>query len=213
MSFFDDFDWGGVVKSVVSAAPGIIASTAGARVQAKANQQATAIAQDASVQNEALIREQMNKGTAVRAPAIAHYRTVMGQDPNVLTPQQSIALADSQRMLGNKNMLGQSGGRAFSRMFADTTGRINANAVQENTARRDVAAGQVATMATQEGSLPAANMLVANNNNAAEVAAQNATASGVTNSDTYGQIAQMFANVTKDKDRESRYSEYKTTRS
>lgn len=214
MALFDNFDWGGLVTSIAGGIPAVVASAVGAHQIGKANSEAAGIAQQAGAQNTELVREAINRSDQLNAPAIAHFRSVMGTDPSVMTPGQKIAIEDTQRGLNNKNLLGTVGGRAFSRIHADTTGRMRANAVKENTDRVDAAGRTVANIANQQGNLMMnqTNALTQNNNNVANAVGNSGMSTAAADADTYGQIANMFANVVKDQDRESRYREYKDAR-
>lgn len=246
MSWFDEFDWGGLVKNVggavIQAAPSIYAANAGANKVVAGNQQAANIATDAGARNEALIREQMARsaaavdrsgalvgraGAAV-APALAHFRTTMSRDPSELTPEQQIAIRDSQRELAGRNLIGTVGGRAMSKMMADTTGRLRASAVQQNAQRGDAAASQVGSLGLQTTGQDlqatgqqmqatqmvgqGTNALVTNNSDVATNVGNAVTSSANATAEPYGAIANMFANSMKDADRKSRYEEYKTSR-
>lgn len=195
---FDDFDWGKIVQGAVQALPQVATAVMGNRAQQQGNQQAVAIANEAAARREAVIKN-------AAAPAISHFTATMGADPNKMTPQQQITLDDSNRELNNSNIPGRVGGRAFSRIFADTNARARAGAVQSNVARGDVAAGQVGQLATAQG-----NALTSNIGTAADVAGNAATAGGAAQADTYGAIGSFIASAMKDGSRESQYNKYKT---
>lgn len=207
---FDDFDWSRIVQAGIQSIPGIAASVMGNRVQQQGNQQAVDIANAAAGRKEALIRDASKTAMTTQAPALSHFQATMGANPSQLTPQQQITLEDSQRELNNSNIPGRVGGRAFSRIFADSTNRIRAGAVNDNLARQDRAAQGVASIGAQQGqiALGTGRDLALNTGAAADTAGNAAVSNATNTADTYGQIANFFANSMKDGDKEGRQSRY-----
>ena len=197
---FDDFDWGGlarnVVASTVQAIPAIYAGNRGAKMQMAGNAQAAQIAQAGA-------QERINQIKQGNERAIAQFRPVLAQSPNVLTPQQDIALADAQRDLNNSNLLGRLGGRAYTRAFSDMTDRYRAGAVADNTRRQDAARTNISAIERGTGQQVSAPLA-----DAANVAGQAAISDGAVKADTLGAIGSYFANAIKEGDRERRYREY-----
>lgn len=214
MSIFDDVDWSGFGKSLVTSIPGAVAAYGGARTIGNANSQAANVAAANGAQNIALTQQAMQQARTTQAPALAHFTATMGADPSVLTPAQTVALNDTKRGFNNGNLIGKVGGRSYSKMYADTVGRQEAGDVAQNTARGDTAAGQVATIGANQGNiaLSGTRNITGINDNIATNQGNAITGTARADADAYGQIANYFANSTKDSDKQSRYQDYKTQR-
>ena len=211
MSLFDDFDWGTFGNNVLKQVPAIVSTVAGRNAVTGANSNAANIAATTGAANTALVNKASTRGTALRQPAIGYFNSVMGANPGVLTPAQQQQIDDQTRTLQNGNLLGTVGGRSYSRTVADTTGRMRNAAVQANTQRADTAATQEGSLANQEANAQTqtANTLSGINTGVGQAAANAGTANASADNQAYGQIANLFANTTKDSDRAGRYDTYK----
>lgn len=209
MSLFDNFDWGAVASSVAGAAPSLIGTVMANRTATRGNSRAAQIAQGGN--NAALEEMRAGRESAERtgAPGVQYLRNVVARDPGQITPAQQQAIADSQREFNRGPALKAYGGRAFSRMFADTTGRMRANAVTENQRNQQQAASTLSGVATQGRNMtPAIAQIQARG---ANIAAAGTAVNAQDTADTYGQIASVFANSVKEADRGRRYKEYEAS--
>lgn len=214
MALFDDFDWGSVGSSIIKTLPATAAAVYGSNVASRANTNAANVAAMNAQQRIAATQAAIQQAQEINAPAISHFRAEAGVDPSVLTPAQKIAEEDTKRNFNNKNLIGTVGGRSYSRMQADTVARQRAAAIEANRARATDAAKTGASLSANQGTqLLAGNRDVTGiAGNAADAVGNAITGTGKVQADTFGQIANYFANSTKDADRESRYKEYKDAR-
>ena len=224
MSFFSDWDWSKIAQGVAQSAPAVISSYVGARQIANANQRAAQIAADNAAANRATLTAANTTAQGYLAPQIAagapaadYLRTVMAQNPNELTPQQEIQLADTRRQAVTATPSGLRGsGRYLTASINDVNNRGRAGMVATNTGRADAAANTLASRgagaATGAANL-AANLgtQVANvNTTGADAGANAITATADSNNAALQNIGSFFANAVKDADRESRYRGFKT---
>lgn len=72
-----------------------------------------------------------------------HFRRIVAEDPDVLTPAQLLALQDAKRVVLNSPVL-RTSGRGTTAAVADLTRRHQAGATEANRARQDRAAAQLA---------------------------------------------------------------------
>lgn len=222
-----DWDWGSIVGNavggLVTAIPSAIATVYGARKAAQAN---TNAANTALAGSKAAI-EAVNAGRASAdktletlgtqgQPGIDYLRGVVAKNPYELTPEQRIALEDSQRRAArvvNASPLAGSG-RATSAVLNDTLNRGRAGYISSNIARGAQAAQQLAgygaNAATNKATIDSNTGRVVGDitQKAADTAANAQTATGATTADTMGAIASFFANAQDRAGRESRYKNF-----
>lgn len=211
MAFLDDWNWDNIANAFARTAVPAVTSLVGSSIAAKANTKAAQIAQQNADANRAAIAAGTNKAVstlqpevAAGAPATEYMQSIMARDPNQMTPQQEIQLADSRRTAVNMTPAGLSGsGRYKTAMLNDITNRGKAAAVATNTARSDTAAntlagrgaGAVGTQASLEaGMVP---QITAQNTDAANAVANAGTATAGSDNSALAQIGSYFANAQK----------------
>lgn len=204
-----DFDWESIASSFLGTAPSIISSVVGGQRVAQANTRAAQLSENSNAAALNELRNTREQAVNLGAPGVQYLRNVVSRDPSMLTPAQTQAISDSQREFNRGPALKSYGGRAYSRMFADMSGRMRAGAVQQNQQRSDSAAGNLSGITRQGLSMSPAIAQV--QSRAGDAAGNAMTANASTEADTMGQIASVFANSVKDQNRESRYAGYKSS--
>lgn len=209
----DDGGWGGIATAFLGNLAGqlpaiYMANQASKRIQAGQNQ-ASRIAQAttaAQLANQQRIEQQ---ASAEGAPAIAYYRSVMAERPEVLRPAQQVALNDARREFANRSTLGRMGGRAVARGVSDINTRFKANAMEANRNAQGQAASQL--MGRGNLGIAAGTGMTPVIGSGGEAQANLAAAGGQTQADALAAISSYFANAIKDTERDSRYKDYKTS--
>jgi len=148
-----------------------------------------------------------------------YMRTVVARDPNQLTPQQKIDLADRARvtMRGiNPGLRGS--GRFTTAAINDVVNRGKAGMIQTNQTRSDQAGGQLFSTGANMSQSAAGNLANVATGQAKDVAnietgygtnaGNAAVAQGQVNADTIGAIGSVFADAMK-QGRNGRYDEYR----
>ncbi|MDP2620590.1 MAG: hypothetical protein Q8P46_10515 [Hyphomicrobiales bacterium] len=224
MGFFDGWDWNGIANGIARSAPAAISNFVGASQVASANQRAAQMAADNAAANRAVLTSAnttaqgyLQPQIAAGAPAADYLRTVMAQNPNELTPQQEIQLADTRRQAVTATPSGLRGsGRYLTASINDVNNRGRAGMVAANTGRADAAANTLASRGAGAAT-GAANLAsnlgtqVANvNTTGADAGANAITTTADSNNAALQNIGSFFANAVKDADRESRYRGFKT---
>lgn len=226
MAFFDGWDWGKIAGGVAQSIVPAVSTYYGAKKVADANQQAAELAAANATANRGVVTAANDRAIGflqpqidAAAPATDYLRTVMAQNPNVLTPQQEIQLADTRRQMVTQTPSGLRGsGRFLTAAVDNVNNRGRAGMVATNTARTDNAAS---TLAARGGAAATGAANLASNtgtqmvgvNNAGTDAAGNAiTATADSNNASLQNIGSFFANAMKDADRSSRYENYKLVR-
>lgn len=226
MSFFSDWDWSKIASGIGQSIVPAVATYYGASKVADANQQAANLAAANATANRGVITAANDKAIGflqpqidAAAPATDYLRTVMAQNPNQLTPQQEIQLADTRRQMVTSTPSGLRGsGRFLTAAVDNVNNRGRAGMIATNQARTDNAANTLA--ARGAGAATGAANLASNTgtqmvgvNNAGTDAAGNAvTATADSNNAALQNIGSFFANAMKDADRSSRYDNYKLVR-
>ena len=225
MGFFDNWDWSKIVNGLAASAPAMVTGYIGARGVANANQQAAELAgrnRDANLAAITAGNERAGKMLQPIAdqamPGIDYLRTVMAQNPNQLTQQQEIELADRRRAAVTATPSGLRGsGRYLTASINDVNNRGRAGMIDTNTRRADAAGGDLARMGTAATTNMASlssgqgRDIATINTNAATDQANAITGTAESNAKTLGDITSYFANAVKDADRESRYGKAKAT--
>lgn len=150
-----NIDWGGVFSGaaknidwgrvIVGGTGQVMADRANRRAAGTVNQAA-----DASIQAQreaaALANARLERVYRDAQPALqsgtSHFRQIVAQDPNRLTPSDTIALEDAKRTLIRSPVF-RTSGRATSAGIADIDRRVRGAALERNTGRQDRAAGQL----------------------------------------------------------------------
>lgn len=226
MGFFDGWQWDKIAGGIGSSIPQAVATYYGASKVADANQQAAQLAQENAVANRGVITAANDRAIGflqpqidAAAPAQDYLRTVMAQNPNQLTPQQSIELADRGRAAVTATPTGLRGsGRYLTASVNDVQNRGRAGMIAQNLARTDNAANTLA--ARGAGASTGAANLASNtgtqmaqvNQTGSDAQANAITATADYNNASLQNIGSFFANAMKDADRESRYGRAKTSK-
>lgn len=225
MSFFDGFDWSKIINGAAAAAVPAVTGYYGAKQVANANQQAAEIAGRNRDTNLAAITAANERAGTMLQPiasqagtGIDYLRTVMARNPNELTPQQEIQLADSRRQMVMQTPSGLRGsGRFLTAAVNDVNNRGRAGMIDANTRRADTAGSELARMGTGATTNMASlssgqgRDIATINTGAATDQANAVTNTAASNAKTLGDITSYFANATKDADRESRYGRAKAS--
>ena len=225
MGFFDGWDWSKIISGVATAAVPAVTGYYGAKQVANANQQAAEIAGRNRDTNLAAITAANERAGTMLQPiasqagtGIDYLRTVMAQNPNQLTPQQRIELADRRRAAVTATPSGLRGsGRYLTASINDVENRGRAGMIDANTRRADAAGGDLARMGSQATTNMASlssgqgRDIATINTGAATDQANAITSTAASNAKTLGDITSYFANAVKEGDRESRYGKTKAT--
>ena len=225
MAFFDDWDWGEILKPAVSALPQAIASGFGAYQVANANQRAADIAAQTRGQNTQALQESAQRAAGMLAPmagqqqtGTAYLRQVMARSPYELSPQQQIQVQDARRLsteMAPSSLRGS--GRFVTAASNDVANRTRGGLIAQNQQRSDAAAqslgnqGAAATTGMANITAGVGPAVASQNTWAAENMGNAAIGTGASNAQTLGNIASFFANAQKDQERESRYKDLRSS--
>ena len=195
------FNWGDVGKSAVMALPQAVAAGVGSNMVARGNQAAVDIANQNRQQNLALLQPSLQQ----QGTAIEYMRGTMARRPQDLSPQQQIQLGDTRRQAVEMTPSSLRGsGRAQTAIINDVANRARAGMIAGNQQRSDTAAQTLGGYGAN-----ATNAMVGQNTATNNVAIDAATGTAGSNAQTMGNIASFFANAVKDRERESRYADWR----
>lgn len=217
------FDWIGpaiqIASSIFGGNEASNANDRAAQISAEGRDRAIAALRSGTTAASGYLTPQLAQGQKLLGTGVDYLGRVVASDPNVLTPQQKIDLADRQRMSLRGITPGLRGsGRFTTAALNDVSNRGKAGMIASNVARADAGAntltgtgermqtGAVNSLANLESGQgkDIANIETGHATNAANAA----TASGAVNSQTMGDIGSFFADALKNT-RDSRYNEYK----
>ena len=217
------FDWIGPAISIASSVLGgnetASGNEAGAAASTVGRDKAVAALTAGADRARAVVNPQLAQAQKVFGTGVDYLGRVVARDPNILTPQQEIDLADRRRItLRGINPGLRGSGRFTTAALNDITNRGKAGMIAANTARADAGANTLTSTGgtMQTGAVNTlANLESGQGKDIANVETGNATnqgnaavATGNVNSSTIGDIGSFFADAIKG-DRNSRYNEYR----